>query len=137
MTGDGAAGSTTVFTDAELFVVSKSVSVAATEAVFIICPGADGVTTMVTTAVPPLARLPNAQLTGPVPLHAPCVVADETNATPEGKLSVTFTPVACAGPLLVTTIRYDRLTPTCAGLGDADFVRTRSILDGLMTCKVT
>ena len=50
---------------AELLLVSKSVSLALTVAVLMIDPGADGVTTMVMTAVAPTARFPNMQFTGP------------------------------------------------------------------------
>lgn len=57
--------------------------------------------------------------------------------TPGGKVSVTFTFVAAAGPLLVTVRRYAKFTPTCPGFGDADLLKARSILDGLITFSVT
>ena len=97
---------------AELLVVSKSVSLAVTEALFVICPGVEGTTTIVATAAPAGGKFPNMHVTGPVPLQAPCDALAETKFTPEGKVSVTFTLVAAAGPLLVTRMRYERLTPT-------------------------
>ena len=45
--------------------------------------------------------------------------------------------MAGAGPLFITVIRYERLTPTCPGLGDADLPTARSTLAGLITLSVT
>ena len=77
------------------------------------------------------------QVTGPVPLQAPCEALAETKLTPDGKLSVTFKLVAAAGPLLVTRMRYDKLRPAWAGFGDADFVTARSTLEALITRNIT
>ena len=59
---------------------------------------------MVMVALAPLARVPMLQVTGPVPLQVPCVVEEVTDVTLAGKVSVTLTLVAEAGPLLVTMI---------------------------------
>src|SRR6185503_10873803 len=120
----------------ELLVVSISVSPAVTVAVFASCPWDEGVTVIVTTALAPNARLPRLHVTVVVPLHAPCVAADDTKATPAGITSVTVTLVAAAGPLLVATMRYASGTPTCPGFGDAVFVTARSTLVELTTFSV-
>ena len=60
---------------------------------------------MVTIALPPTARLPRLQFTGPLPLQLPCVVVADTKATPAGSVSATVTFVAAAGPLLVAVMR--------------------------------
>ena len=52
-------------------------------------------------------------------------------------MSLTLTFVARAGPPLVTVMRYERLSPTCPGFGDAVLVNERSTLDGLITLNVT
>ena len=90
---------------AELLVVSKSVSLALALAVFARVPVVVGVTAIVTIAVDPLLIVPREQLTVVDPTQLPCVVEAEPNATPKGSVSVRFTFVAAAGPLLVTTIR--------------------------------
>lgn len=69
--GDAAAGWIKVVIFAELLLVSKSVSDAPAVAVLTIDPVDDGVTIIVMTAVAPNDRFPNAQFTGPVPLHEP------------------------------------------------------------------
>ena len=103
--GEGANGWMKVVIVAELLLVSKSVSTALAVAVLMIDPVADGVTTMVTTAVAPTVRFPNAQFTVPVPLHEPCEGVAETKLTPEGSVSLMLTFVARAGPLLDTVTR--------------------------------
>lgn len=90
----------------ELLDVSGSVWLAVTVALFVNAPDAVGVTTMVTITAPPLLILPRVQFTGPLPLHEPWVVADETKVIPvAGKVSTTVTLVAVAGPLFVTVKR--------------------------------
>ena len=89
----------------ELLLVSKSDSFALTTAVLLSWPLLEGVTTIVILADEPLTRLPRPQLIVEVPLHEPCVGVADTKVTPAGKVSLTFTPVAPAGPLFVTTIR--------------------------------
>jgi hypothetical protein len=65
-----------------------------------------GVTTMVTVALAPFARVPIEHVTVDVPLQLPCDVPVETQFTPPGSVSVMDTPVAELGPLLVTVIVY-------------------------------
>ena len=60
---------------------------------------------MVITADAFAAKLPIAQVTGPVPLHEPTVEAADPNVTPDGRVSVRLTLVALAGPLFVSVIR--------------------------------
>ena len=121
---------------AELLLESKSVSVALTADELVICPGVDGVTTIVTMALEPFAKVPTLQFTGPVPLQFPWLALAELNVTPVGNVSDTVMLVAVAGPLLTTTNRYERACPCCAGFGDAVFVRDRSILVALTTFSV-
>ena len=94
-----------VVAEAVLLVGSESASVPVTVAEFVNCPAEEGVTTIVTIALPPAARLPRLQFTVAVPLQLPCVVVAETNVTPAGNVSVTLTFVATAGPLLVAMMR--------------------------------
>jgi hypothetical protein len=67
-----------VVTLALLLLVSKSVSSAVTLAVLTIWPAVTGVTTIVTIALAPTARLPMVQSTGFVPEQTPTVVVAET-----------------------------------------------------------
>src|ERR1700716_316375 len=67
-------------------------------------PDVVGLTVMVKTAVAPDARLPpvGVQTTVlPVAVQVPCGEVAETKLTCEGRVSVTVTPVAGSGPLLV------------------------------------
>src|SRR5690242_1345862 len=120
-----------------LLVESGSGSAPLTFAEFTSWPADEGVTVIVTIALPPATRLPRLQFTGPLPLQFPCVVAVEPNATPPGNVSASCTFVAVAGPLFVTTRRYASGTPAWPGFGDAVFVNDRSALDGSMTFKLT
>lgn len=61
-----------------------------------------GFTVIVTVALAPLARLPRVQVTVVVPLQLPWVAEAETKVAVLGSGSVTVTPVAAAGPVLVT-----------------------------------
>ena len=88
-----------------MFELSGSASVAVTFAVFVIWPAVFGVTTMVTIALAPFVSVPTPQVTVVVPLQEPCVVEVDPKVTLPGKVSVTLTFVAVAGPLFVTTIR--------------------------------
>ena len=83
--------------------VLGSLSGAVTLAVLVRSPAELGVTTMVTVALSPLARLPMAQMTGPVPLHVPGLAEEETKLTPPGRVSVRVTWLPVEGPLLLTT----------------------------------
>jgi hypothetical protein len=82
---------------------------AATEAVFVSVFGASfsTVTTILTVALAPLGRIPRSHLTVLVPEQLPMLGVAETNVTPDGKRSVTDTPLVVAGPvevpLFVTT----------------------------------
>ena len=126
-----------VVTVAELLLASKSDSLAMALAVLTIEPGVKGVMVIVITAVAPTDKLPSAQVTVDVPSQVPWVVVTGPDVMPDGKVSVTFTLVATAGPLLVTVRRYAKLNPTCPGFGDADLLKARSTLDGLITFSVT
>src|SRR5262245_6945327 len=105
MVGEAAAGWIGVVIDDELLVVSKSLCVAETVAVFASCPCDVGVTLIITIALAPTARLPRLQLTVLVPAQVPWVVVAEPNVTPAGSGSATITLVAAAGPLFVVTMR--------------------------------
>lgn len=74
-----------------------------TVAVFDTGPGVDGsVTVKVIVAEAALAKVPRLQVTVVVPLQLPVFGVAETNVVPAGRMSVTTTFVADAGPLLVT-----------------------------------
>src|SRR3569832_1296721 len=122
-----------VVAEAVLLLESESASLPVTVAEFVNCPAAEGVTTIVTTALAPTARLPRLQFTVAVPLQLPCVVVAEPKVTPAGNVSATLTFVATAGPLFVAIIRYKSDTPTYPGFGDAVFVTDMSALDGFTT----
>ena len=99
-------GLTVVVAVAELLPVLGSVSLPLTEAVLLRdgTAAAVGVTTIVADALAPLFRLPRLQPIVVVPLQLPWLEATETNVTLAGSVSVTVTPVAVNGPLLVTLI---------------------------------
>jgi hypothetical protein len=68
-------------------------------------PNVLGVTTILIVAVAALANVPRLQVIAVVPLQLPWVVSmGGVSVTPEGNVSVTVTPVAVLGPLLVTVI---------------------------------
>src|SRR6266852_3895456 len=102
MHGPGPAqlASTVVTTVAELLLGLGSGWSAVTVAVLLMVPIACGVTTIVPDALEPTPSVPMLQRTVLVPLQAPCVAVAETNVT-FGKVSVTWTPVATAGPWLM------------------------------------
>src|SRR5438874_303400 len=93
-----------VITEAELFVVAKSLLAAlVTVAMLVKTPSAAGLTVSVRLAVPLLTIFPNVQLTTPlVCANVPCVVVAETNEAPTGRGSVTTALDAADGPLFVT-----------------------------------
>src|ERR1700730_17424357 len=99
---------TCVVADAVLFAVLGSGWEADTRAVFVIVLVCDGlVTLMLIVALAPLARLPTVQVTVPAEfVQLPWLDVAETKVTPLGRVSVTVTPVAGLGPLLVATIVY-------------------------------
>lgn len=65
---------------------------------------------------------PMLQVTVAVPVQVPLVEVAETNSVPVGNASVTVTPVAVDGPLLVTVKVYVTSSPARAGLGEAVLV---------------
>ena len=96
---------TEVETDALLFSVLGSDSLALTVAVLLIVPAVVGVTTMVTPTVAALATLPRLHVTVPPAwLQFPCAEDAETKVTPAGNVSLTVTPLAVDGPALLTEI---------------------------------
>jgi hypothetical protein len=100
MSAEGA-GATVVVADAELLAGLGSASLAETVAVLVTVPAAVGVTTMVRVEEAPTARLPTLQLTVPLALVHPDDA--DPKVTLPGRVSVTDTPLAGLGPLLVTT----------------------------------
>ena len=73
-----------------------------TVAVLVTVPTEVGVTVIVIEALAPEASEPALQVTVPEALvQVPWEELAETNVTPAGRLSVTVTPVAGLGPLLV------------------------------------
>ena len=97
----GGSGRTVVALMAELFPRVGSVGVPVTLAVLLKAPAEGGITTIVTVALAPLPRLPSAQTTVDVPLHAPWLAVADTKLTPPSG-SVTVTLVALFGPLFLT-----------------------------------
>ena len=95
---------TAVVTLDVLLLVFESFPLGPTSAVFLTVPIEVALTTIVTVALASLARDPIVQVTVALPLHVPWVVADDTWFTPAGSASVKVTPVAVAGPLLLTSI---------------------------------
>ena len=95
-------GLTAVPSVSELLALFGSISVRLTEAVLLKVPADVGVTAIVTVAFAPLFKLPRLQVTVAVPLQVPWLGIAETKVAPAGSVSVTTTPVAVSGPLLVT-----------------------------------
>ena len=123
-----ACGVTVVGAVEELSAGFGSVSVAVTLAVFVIegAEAAEGVTTMLTVALLPDARLPRAHVTVVVPPQEPWLGNAETNATVGGSGSVTVTLVAPAGPWLVMRSVYVSGWPAKTGSGESVFWIERS-----------
>ncbi len=96
------AGLTVVVAVAWLSAGSGSGSAAATEAVFVSVPSCVGVTTIVTVADAPTARLPRAHATVAVPVHVPWLGVADTRSTLAGSGSLKETPVAGCVPLFFT-----------------------------------
>jgi hypothetical protein len=94
---------TTMLADAELLAGFGSAWLAPTVAVLVTVPDWGAVATMVTVAAAPLASEPTAQATVVVPAQVPWEELEETKVSPAGRVSVTPTPVAVDGPLLVAT----------------------------------
>ena len=95
---------TVVLSTAVLLAGSGSETPLDTVAELLRVPAAVGMITIVTVADEALVKVPRLQMTIPVPLHVPWLKVEEVNVTPPGKVSVTSTPVAVSGPLLVIVI---------------------------------
>ena len=96
---------TVLLTRAVLFAVFPSGSLAVTVAVLVTVPVGPVMATIVTVASVPTVKMPMLQFTVPaVAEQLPRVEVAETNEMLEGNVSVIVTPVADAGPLLVTFI---------------------------------
>jgi hypothetical protein len=85
-----------------LFDGTGSNSLAVTVTVLVIDLAAVGVTATVTVRLAPLRSWPQLQMTVTVPVQLPWVVEADPKITLTGSVSVTRTPVAVNGPLLVT-----------------------------------
>src|SRR5271154_2599989 len=81
--------------------------------------------------VVPTPRVPSAQLIAPpVCVQLPCEVVRLVKVTEPGKVSVTLTVCATAGPLLVTCMVYVKLAFWFTGSGVAVFTMETSACDG-------
>ncbi len=93
---------TVVSSVSSLLEVSGSGSSAVTVVEFVIVPVALGVTSILTVACAPFARLPRLHVTTPLnSLQLPWLGVADTKLTPAGSVSVTTTLVASSGPLFV------------------------------------
>src|SRR5262245_52985995 len=72
------------------------------------------------------SRSPILQVMVCVPLQVPLVDVAETSVSPLASGSETLTPEAAAGPLLVTTIVYVRVSLARTGFGEAVLAIERS-----------
>src|SRR5512134_1638189 len=89
-----------------------------TEATLVARPVTVGIATRVRLAVAPLARLPMDQRTTPDRLvTVPVPVVPETYWAPAGRMFVTTTDVAVAGPWFVTRSVYVPATPAAPASG--------------------
>ena len=99
-----------------------------TRAVFVIVRTAvPGLSTIVTRAVPSRAIDPSSQVTvEPLWEQLPWLGVIEVTVTLEGRVSVTRTLVAGAGPSFTTSIVYVNEPPAATGSGSSVFVIERS-----------
>jgi hypothetical protein len=89
-------------------------------------PGAVALTTIVAVADCPLASPPTKQISVSDPAHVPWLALSETSVMLCGRVSMTVTPVAAAGPLF-RTVRLKVTWPLAlTELGDAVLVSARS-----------
>ena len=88
-----------------LLVLLGSISLAVTVAKVLKPPASRGVTTIETVAFAVVVIVPRLQVITGLPLQFPWLGDDETRLTVAGSVSLTVTPVALLGPLLVTVIR--------------------------------
>ena len=80
---------------------------------------------------PPGGIVPSEQLVLP---HVPCVTCSETIVARAAASSVTVTPVAVCGPLLVTTIVHSTISPRVATRALTNFCTARSDVPGSGGC---
>ena len=112
-----------------MLVLTGSVDVAETVAELVRVPDAVAATVpvIVMVAVAPSARLPRFPVTVlPAPVAVPWLAVAETKVTLLGSVSVTVTPVASDGPLLVTVSVYVIVCPATTGSGESVFAIDRS-----------
>jgi hypothetical protein len=100
----GEAGITVVEAVVVLFAGRGSDSIPETVTVLVIVPAVAGITLTITVVLAPFDRLPRLHVTVAFTLEQPWLGVTETKVTPGGNVSVTVTPVASAGPLLLTLI---------------------------------
>src|SRR2546428_342318 len=99
----GAGKFTVVTTTAVLFAELRSASFPDTATELVSRPAFGAVTVAVTRALAPTFKAPKLQVTTPPAwLQLPWEAAAETKLLPAGSVSVTRTPLAFAGPLLMT-----------------------------------
>src|SRR2546425_8487723 len=104
-TSRSGAETTSVLCVARLLVGSGSGSAAVTSALLLIVPSLVGLTTIKTDMCVPTGKLPILQVTTPrVSEQVPSPVVAEMKVTLGGRLSLSVTPLARTGPLLVTPI---------------------------------
>jgi hypothetical protein len=120
-----------VLVDAALFPGEGSGSVAVTVTAFTTVPVVVAESVIVTAALAPLAKLPRAHVIVPDDCaHEPTVEVAEPHETPAGITSISVTPVAALGPLLVTTTAYATFDPTAIGSGKSLIVTDTSAEPG-------
>src|SRR6185436_4800541 len=79
-------------------------------------PGFCGLTLISTVALWPFVTVPREQVTVPLACEqVPCEGVAESNVTPEGRVSVTCTPVAVCGPVSTTSSAYVSCVPASTG----------------------
>jgi hypothetical protein len=122
---------------AVLLLELESVSFAVTLAELLIVPEVLGVTTIVTVAFAPSPMLPRLQVTVPPDsLHVPWLGMAEPKGTPVGSVSVSTTPVAVSGPMLVTVSVYVNDFPGATGSGESVLDRDKSRHDGKLNVPI-
>lgn len=107
ISGESAGICRTALKDAVAALLAGFGSSVAEETVAVLETDPPGVATravIVTVAVAALTRVPSEQVTVAVPLQVPWDGVALTNVIPAGRVSVTVTPVAVAGPPLATVI---------------------------------
>src|SRR5690349_18855960 len=93
---------TRAVSSAWLFTAFGSVSLPTTIAEFTTVPARTALATIVIVAPAPTGRSPRLHVTTAPPAHEPWLALAETNATSEGRPSITSTPVDGSGPAFPT-----------------------------------